>query len=285
MNTYGESSEYEARVECKTNTGCKACATLVGQSYITVQGHRLEYEGTGGRGADAPVMVFLHEGLGSLAMWKDFPGRCAQAAGCAALVYSRYGYGKSDPLKEARRVDFMHDEALKALPELLDKLAIERPILFGHSDGASIALIHAGAAGRLVRGVISVAAHLFVEDVAIRSIQAAKQIYETTDWREKLARYHSHPDSAFWGWNDIWLRPEFRRWNIEEYVPQITCPILAIQGEDDEYGTTEQIDRLARLTVNVEQLRLKNCRHSPHRDQPEAVIEATARFVLRLTDA
>ena len=228
------------------------------------------------------MIVFLHEGLGSLAMWKDFPEKCARACGCAAIVYSRYGYGKSGPLLEARRVDFMHDEALKTLPELLDKLKVEQPILFGHSDGASIALIHAGGAQRSVRGLILLAPHVFVEDVAIRSIQAAKQTYENTDWREKLSRYHSDPDSAFWGWNDIWLHPEFRAWNIEECLPRITCPILAIQGEDDEYGTMEQIERVSRLAPKVEVLKLRDCRHSPHRDQPGAVIAASAEFIQRI---
>lgn len=224
-------------------------------------------------------MVFLHEGLGSVAMWKDFPRRCAQAAGCDALVYSRYGYGCSDPIDARRRVDFMHDEALKTLPELLDHLKVERPILFGHSDGASIALIHAGGAQRDVRGVIALAPHVMVEDVGIASIEIAKRNYETTNLREKLARYHADPDSAFWGWNDIWLDPEFRAWNIEEYLPRITCPVLAIQGVEDEYGTLEQIERIAKAVPQTQVLALQQCRHSPHRDQTEAVIEAVSGFV------
>jgi pimeloyl-ACP methyl ester carboxylesterase len=251
-------------------------------SFLIVQGHSLEYEIVCQTGA--PMLVFLHEGLGSLAMWKDFPARCAEATGCGTLVYSRYGYGKSDALAESRGVGFMHDEALKELPELLEKLGIERPILFGHSDGGSIALIHAGGSGRAVRGLILMAPHVMVEDVSIRSIQAAKQAYETTNLRDKLARYHSDPDSAFRGWNDIWLHPDFRVWNIEEYLPRITCPVLAIQGEDDEYGTMEQIERIDRAIPRVELLKLANCGHSPHRDQPEAVIEAGTRFVHRIED-
>jgi len=188
-------------------------------------------------------------------------------------------------LLESRRVNFMHDEALKTLPELLDALDVRRPVLFGHSDGASIAIIHAGGARRPVRGLILLAPHVFVEDDAIRSIQAAKQTYLGTDWREKLARYHADPDSAFWGWNDIWLHPEFRAWNIEEYLPRITCPMLAIQGDDDEYGTMEQIERVSRLAPNVEVLKLRDCRHSPHRDQPESVIAAAAAFVRGTTSA
>jgi pimeloyl-ACP methyl ester carboxylesterase len=165
------------------------------------------------------------------------------------------------------------------LPELLDQLGIQRPILLGHSDGGSIALIHAGGSGRPVRGLVLMAPHLMVEDLSVRSIQAAKQAYETTNLREKLARYHSHPDATFWGWNDIWLHPDFRAWNIEEYLPRVHCPILAIQGEDDEYGTMEQVERIARAVPRTQVLKLKNCGHSPHRDQPDAVIERGARFI------
>jgi pimeloyl-ACP methyl ester carboxylesterase len=247
---------------------------------IAVQGHRIEYQWIDGPKSDAPVIVFLHEGLGSLAMWKDFPAHCAHAAGLRALVYSRYGYGQSDPLKEPRRPDFMHDEALKVLPELLDRLGIERPVLFGHSDGASIALIH--AASNPVRGVIALAPHVMVEDVAVMSIRAAKEAYQTTDLRAKLARYHADPDSAFWGWNNIWLDPEFRKWCIEDLLGSIECPVLAVQGFNDEYGTMEQIERIVRKVRAVEVLKLENCRHSPHRDQPDAVIEAGVRFLRRL---
>ncbi len=229
-------------------------------------------------------MLFLHEGLGSLAMWKDFPTRCARAAGCGALVYSRYGYGQSNPLREPRGPNFMHDEALKSLPELLDKLGVERPILFGHSDGGSIALIHAGGAQRPVRALILMAPHIMIEDISIRSIEAARRSYEATDLRDKLARYHSDPDSAFRGWNDIWLNPEFRNWNIDEYLPRITCPILAIQGEQDQYGTMEQIDCIARAIPGVDVLKLKQCGHSPHRDQPAAVIERVTQFVKGITN-
>ena len=253
-------------------------------AFIDIQGHRLEYELI-----RAPVprpsstLVFLHEGLGSLSMWKDFPERMIQASGCNALVYSRYGYGQSDALAAPRRVDFMHDEALESLPELLDKLHIDRPILFGHSDGASIALIYAGGSGRDVGGLILMAPHVMVEDLTIKNILMAKHSYRVTDLPTKLARYHANVDSAFRGWNDIWLAPEFRRWNIEEYLPRIDCPILAIQGEDDEYGTMEQITRIERGARDVETLKLPNCGHSPQRDQPQAVIEAATRFVRRVT--
>jgi pimeloyl-ACP methyl ester carboxylesterase len=250
-------------------------------SFASVQGRRIEYELL--RGASgAPVIVFLHEGLGSLAMWKDFPAKIVDATGCDALVYSRYGYGQSDPLSVPRRPDFMHEEALRSLPELLDKLAVENPILFGHSDGASIAIIHAGASERQVCGLILMAPHVMVEDVSITSIEAARGAYRTTDLPDKLARYHTDPDSAFRGWNDIWLDASFRDWNIEGFLPRIACPILAIQGEEDEYGTMDQIDRVARLAPRAELLKLQECRHSPHRDQPQAVIEAARAFVARL---
>lgn len=252
-------------------------------SFIVVQGHRLEYELIPAPGAaTAPCIVFLHEGLGSLSLWRDFPRRVVGATGLPALVYSRYGYGQSDPITAPRQTTFMHDEGLKALPELLDKLEIKNPILFGHSDGASIALIYAGGTRRPVTGLVLMAPHVMVEDVCIESIEAAKQAYATTDLRNKLARYHADPDSAFRGWNDIWLHPEFPQWNIEEYVRGVTAPVLAIQGEDDEYGTMEQIDRIARLVPDVELLKLRDCRHSPHRDQPQAVIDAVTRFVRRI---
>ncbi len=251
-------------------------------AFVTVQGRRLEYEFIPASGDGAPVIVFLHEGLGSLALWRDFPRQLVAATGCPALVYSRYGYGQSDPLAAPRRVDFMHEEALHALPELLDKLGIERPILFGHSDGASIALIHAGGAARPVTALILLAPHVMVEDVTITSIEAAKRAYQSTDLRAKLARYHADVDSAFWGWNDIWLDPAFRAWNIEEYLPRIPCPVLATQGEDDEYGTMEQVERIVRAVPGTEVLKLRNCRHSPHRDQPQAVIDASARFLARI---
>ncbi len=247
--------------------------------FIEIQGHRVEYQF---ERSGNPVMVFLHEGLGSLAMWKDFPSRCARACQCDALVYSRYGYGRSEGLTGARAVDFMHEEALKALPELLVKLEVQRPILFGHSDGASIALIY--AATHPAAGVIALAPHVMVEEVAIVSIRATKKVYETTDLRDKLARYHDHPDSAFWGWNDIWLNPEFRAWSIEEYLPKIECPVLAIQGFEDEYGTLEQIHRVEAGVQRVEVLKLEKCRHSPHRDRPDAVIQAVSRFVHNLRD-
>jgi pimeloyl-ACP methyl ester carboxylesterase len=250
---------------------------------VTVGVRRIELERIEIAGGGRPTLVFLHEGLGSVAMWRDFPARVAHATNSNALVYSRQGYGKSDPLAGPRTVRYMHDEALVVLPALLDALAIDRPILVGHSDGGSIALIHAGAGVRPVAGVLTLAAHVLVEDISVASIAAAKSAYETTDLRARLARYHADVDSAFWGWNRIWLAPEFREWNIEEYLPRIACPVLAIQGADDEYGTLEQLRRIGAKVRDVELLALADCRHSAHRDQPAAVIDAITRFVDRIT--
>jgi pimeloyl-ACP methyl ester carboxylesterase len=245
-------------------------------------GHRLEIERIDVGGAARPTLVLLHEGLGSVAMWREFPGRLAHATGCNAVVYSRYGYGKSDPLAGPHSVRYMHDEALVVLPELLDRVAVGRPILVGHSDGGSIALIHAGSGIRSVTAVVTLAAHVLVEDISVASIAAAKVAWDSTDLRGRLARYHDDVDGAFRGWNDIWLHADFRAWNIEEYLPRIACPVLAIQGEDDEYGTMEQMRRIAAGAPDVELVALEDCRHSPHRDQPEAVIGAITRFVDRV---
>jgi pimeloyl-ACP methyl ester carboxylesterase len=249
-------------------------------AFARIHGHRIEYEFV--PAAAAPVIVFLHEGVGSLSTWRDFPRQIAQATGCSTLTYSRFGHGHSDPLEAPRRVDFMHQEALQVLPELLDRLGVERPILLGHSEGGSIALIYAGGSGRAVPGLIALAPHVVVEDATVAGIRNAKTIFETTDLPQKLARHHADPGATFRGWNDIWLDPGFRDWNIEEFLPRVACPILALRGEDDEYGTMEQIDRIARLAADVELIKLRDCGHFPHRDQPEAVINAVARFIRRV---
>jgi pimeloyl-ACP methyl ester carboxylesterase len=179
----------------------------------------------------------------------------------------------------------MHDEALIVLPALLERLRIERPILLGHSDGASIALIYAGDPAHAPRGVIAMAPHVMVEDVSVQSIAQARIAFETTDLRRRLSRHHADPDGAFWSWNRIWLDPAFREWNIESCLPHIPCPILAIQGEDDEYGTMEQIERIARQARDVEVVKLADCGHSPHKDQPEATLSAIEAFVRRMLGA
>jgi len=251
---------------------------------VTVGDTRLEYVRlpSAHPREDTPAIVFLHEGLGSVAMWRDFPQRVADATGCEAVVYSRAGYGRSDPAPLPRSVRYMHDEGLTVLPALLAALELERPILFGHSDGGSIALLCAGGTDTPLAGVIAMAPHVMVEEISVTSIAQAEVAWQTTDLRVRLGKHHADVEAAFRGWNDIWLHPEFRDWNIEQYLPRIRCPVLAIQGEDDEYGSMAQIERIAAQAGDVELAKLADCRHSPHKDQPAAVIEAVTGFVARL---
>lgn len=256
--------------------------------FLHAGGHRLEYvllEPHVAQAGDRPVLVFLHEGLGSVAMWKTFPAQMVAATGCPALVYSRYGHGQSDKLAAARKVDYMHREAVEVLPEVLDRLGIAAPILIGHSDGASIALIHAGAGERPVRGVVAMAPHVFVEDMTVASIAQARATFQTTDLPTRLGRYHDDVVSMFAGWNDIWLHRDFRAWNIESYLQHIGVPVLVIQGEDDQYGTAAQVDAIARQVAGpVETLMLPDCAHSPHLSaNKDAVIGAIAAFVATLS--
>lgn len=251
-------------------------------AFAELAGGRIEYERIpGGGDGPRPEIVLLHEGLGSISMWRDFPRQVAAATGQDVLVYSRYGYGRSAPLRGPRPVRFMHDEALVVLPELLDALGVRRPLLLGHSDGGSIAIIHAGGSGREVAGLVLLAPHVMVEDRSVSSIAAAGAAYDRGDLRSRLARHHDDVDGAFRGWNDVWLSPAFRDWTIEEYLPALTCPVLAIQGEDDEYGTMEQIDRIARAAPDVELVKLAGAGHSPHRDRPREVLDAITRFAAR----
>ena len=241
---------------------------------VRAAGHAVNYEWVGEGSAQ---LVFLHEGLGSIRQWRDFPSKVAAAAGCRALVYDRYGYGQSDVLAEPRRtVRFMHDEALIALPEILTSLKIENPVLIGHSDGASIALIHAGA-GHAVRGVVAMAPHVFIEPVCLSSIEKAT----TLDLPSKLARYHRDARKTFYGWADVWLDPDFKGWDIrDDYLPGIRCPVLAVQGYDDEYGTMAQLDEIdARVAGPRTILKLEDCGHAPFRDQPASMLKAIEQFL------
>ena len=246
-------------------------------------GRSIAYEWIG-EGRGKPALVFLHEGLGSIHQWRDFPREVSEATGCPALVYDRYGYGQSDVLQEPRRdVSFMHDEALLALPALLKNLKITDPVLVGHSDGASIALIHAGA-GHAVRGVVAMAPHVFIEPLCLKSIDKAKEAFETTDLAQKLGRYHRDARKTFYGWADVWLDPQFKGWDIrDDYLPALRCPVLAIQGYDDEYGTMAQLDELARHAGGrCELLKLEACGHSPFGDQPEKTLAAVTAFIRRI---
>ncbi len=243
---------------------------------------RIECQWIGATRGDAPLVVFLHEGLGSVAMWKDFPARLCDAGGFRGLMFSRPGYGRSTPRAPDERwdVDFMHRQAHEVLPALFEALGIdEAPWLLGHSDGASIALLYAARFPNRVAGLVVLAPHIFVEDMTVANIEEARRAYVGTDLRQKLGRYHDDADSAFWGWNHIWLHPPFRHWNIEAELNAIRCPVLAIQGLDDEYGTLEQIEGIARRAPRTELLKLAGCGHSPHRDQPEALIAAAANFI------
>jgi pimeloyl-ACP methyl ester carboxylesterase len=226
--------------------------------------------------------VLLHEGLGSVAMWKDLPRRLAVRAGRDVVAYSRRGYGRSAPIEVPRDPSYMHREGEVVLPTLLAALEIPRAILFGHSDGASIALIAAATHSQLVAGLVLEAPHVFVEDVSIRSIAAARDAWGTTDLRAKLARYHDDVDGAFRGWNDIWLDPRFRDWNIEAYAAAITCPVLVVQGEADEYGTLAQVDAIAARIPRTERLIVPLAGHSPHRDAAYAVLNRVAAFTATL---
>ena len=270
-------------------------------SRLEVLGQHLEYRWIGPPPDDAPTIVFLHEGLGCQQMWRDFPDRMASATGCGALVYSRIGYGASDPVHGPRPIRFMHDEALKVLPAVLERLRLQEVILFGHSDGASIAVVYAGAHSRAFRGpllrrsegshkpvraLVLEAPHVFVEPVCIESIARISRAYETTRLRERLARNHgANTDSMFKTWTEVWLRPEFRQWNIEEYLPAIESPVLVVQGEDDEYGTLRQVDTVLRqVNGPTRSLVLTRCGHSPHSDQPDAVLEAASGFIRQTLD-
>ena len=251
--------------------------------HIVVGGLRLEYQDYPAHRPGLPCIVLLHEGLGCVAMWRHFPERLAAVTGCRVLVWSRAGYGHSQAYAEARTPRYMHREALEALPALLAELGIERPLLFGHSDGGSIALIFAGAFPEVPVGAIVMAPHEFVEEVTLTGILAAKTAWTATDLPEKLGRYHADVEQVFADWNDTWLSPAFRDWNIEEYLPKIRCPVLAIQGEDDEYATMRQIEAIAEQVAETTLLKLPECGHSPHRDQPAAVLGAVDAFVRRLS--
>ncbi len=256
-------------------------------AFVTAGGHRLEYEWAGARGdAGAPAIVMLHEGLGSVALWRDFPAAVHAATGFPVLVYSRWGYGKSEPIAQGPRpIDYMTAEGREVLPELLAKLEVARPILLGHSDGGSIALIQAGSGiGPAPLGVITMAAHVFVETVSTISIARARVAYEESDLRARLERFHDDVDGAFYSWNCTWLLPAFiRGFNIEADVARARCPITAIQGVQDEYGTVKQLDSIReRSQGRAEIVLLPDCRHSPHRDQREATLAAIRRHIARV---
>lgn len=253
---------------------------------LTIDGCRIETAWRGPAPDAAPTLVLLHEGLGCVAMWRDFPARLAARTGYGVLVYSRLSYGASDPGPE-RGLRYMHDEALRVLPALLDAAGVRKCILVGHSDGASIATLYAGGVQDFrVRGVVLMAPHFFVEDMNIASIEAAKRAYETGDLKSKLARYHRNVDAAFYTWNSAWLAPEFRAWRIDDALAYIRVPMLIVQGKDDQYGTLAQVETAERETYcPVESVVIEQCGHSPHLDRPEATLNAIAAFAERIFTA
>jgi pimeloyl-ACP methyl ester carboxylesterase len=237
-------------------------------------------------GDGSPTLVLLHEGLGCVALWRDFPQRLAEATGCGVFAYSRFGYGRSDPAPLPRPMDYMQDEARLVLPRVLDAAGIASCVLIGHSDGGSIAAVYAGAVqDARVRGLVLIAPHFFVEDMCIASIAQAKLAYDGGDLRTRLARYHADVDCAFRGWNDAWLDPRFRAFDLTGFLPEIGVPVLVLQGVDDPYGTVAQpqaVQRLVPAPVTVRML--GGARHAPHLEQPDASLAEIRRFTAALAE-
>jgi len=247
-----------------------------------VDGHWLEAAWIEARDPGRPAIVMLHEGLGSISHWKDFPSLLADATGAVVFLYSRYGHGRSDALNEPRPVDYMHHEAQVVLPEILRQAGIERPLLLGHSDGASIAIIYAGTFPDSTAGLILEAPHVFVEDLSVSSIAQARVSYQETDLSQRLGRYHTNVDALFWGWNNIWLDPGFRDWNIESFLDAIRCPVLVLQGTEDEYGTIRQIEAIQRRIPSASAIIIDDCKHAPHRDRSEATVSAICQLIQKV---
>jgi pimeloyl-ACP methyl ester carboxylesterase len=259
--------------------------TLADQGFFDLgQKMRLEYRMIGPRPDAAPTIVMLHEGLGCVGLWGDFPDRLAAATGAGVFVYSRAGYGKSSAVALPRPLSFMHAEARDVLPRLLDAIGLRRGLLLGHSDGASIAAIYAGSvADHRVRGLVLIAPHFFTEDMGIAEIARAKAAYDKGELRERLARWHTDVDNAFKGWSGAWLDPEFRQWDITEVLAYIRVPILIVQGEYDQYGTGKQIEvAQEECYCPVDVALLPAARHAPHREAAAATLKVVSEFANRL---
>lgn len=257
---------------------------LTDQGFIELPSMRLEYRMIGPRPDEAPTIILLHEGLGCVGLWGNFPEKLAEATGAGVFVYSRAGYGQSSPVKLPRPLTFMHEEANSVLPRLLAAIGFRRGLLVGHSDGASIAAIYGGSVqDHRVRGLVLMAPHFFTEDMGIAEIARAREAYATTDLRQKLARWHADVDNAFKGWNDAWLDPQFRKWDITEPLAYIRVPVLIIQGENDQYGTVKQIEVAQQeCYCPVDVALLPGIKHAPHREAPDATLQAIAAFSNRL---
>lgn len=256
-----------------------------GSGTIAVGGKTLEAACYGPPPGEAPTIVMLHEGLGCVALWRDFPRRLAQATGFGVFAYSRAGYGQSDPVDLPRPLDYMTREAVDVLPEVLEAVGFQYGILLGHSDGASIAAIYAGGVEDFrVRGLVLMAPHFFTEEGGLKAIAEAKAVYDNGDLRARLGKYHGDVDCAFRGWNDAWLDPGFKSWNIADSIDYLRIPVLAIQGVDDQYGTLAQIREIeSRIYSPVDVEILADCKHSPHVEQPERTLAAISEFCARLT--
>jgi pimeloyl-ACP methyl ester carboxylesterase len=257
---------------------------LADQGFLDLGDQRLEYRMIGPRPEAAPTLVLLHEGLGCVGMWGDFPEKLQAATGAGVFVYSREGYGQSSPAKLPRSLFFMHDEARKTLPRLLDAIGFQRGLLVGHSDGASIAAIYGGSVqDHRVSGLVLMAPHFIVEDVTSASIAEMRKTYETTDLRARLARYHADVDATVRGWSDVWLENDFQKWDLTEDLAYIRVPVLIIQGENDQYGTVRQVEiAQEECYCPVEVLMLPNCRHVPFREAPEPTLSAIVDFTRRV---
>ncbi|HEY5278140.1 MAG TPA: alpha/beta hydrolase [Pseudolabrys sp.] len=255
--------------------------------FLSIGAHSLEYRMLGPRPDHAPTIVMLHEGLGCVGLWGDFPEKLQRATGAGVFVYSRAGYGRSSPVALPWPLTYMQDEARDVLPALLDTIGFRRGVLLGHSDGASIAAIYAGThQDHRVGGLVLIAPHFFTEDTGIASIAEAKRAYESTDLKQKLGRWHRHVDNAFYGWNGAWLDSDFRKWDITEHLAYIRVPILIVQGEDDQYGTVKQIEAAEReCYCPVEVAILKGAKHSPQREAPATCLAVIAAFVDRIFGA
>ena len=251
---------------------------------ITANGKRLEGRCFGPSPGEAPTLVLLHEGLGSLGLWRDFPERLQAATGCGVFVYSRAGYGHSEAATLPRPLDYMEREAIDALPDVLSAIGFREGVLIGHSDGATIAAQYAGGVEDLrIRGLVLIAPHFFTEPMGLAAIADAKRDFETGDLREKLAKHHADPEAAFRGWNDAWLDPGFEEWNVAECIDYLRIPVLALQGRDDQYGTLPQIEEIeTRIYSPVDVEILEGCGHAPHVEKPEETLAAIADFVARL---
>jgi len=252
---------------------------------LVAAGKRLEYACFGQPPNEAPTLVLLHEGLGCTHLWRDFPRTLANATGFGVFAYSRAGYGKSAPAELPRPLDYMTREAMDVLPLVLDAIGIEAGVLLGHSDGGTIAAIHVGCiADRRIIGAVLVAPHFFTETASLVEIAKARDAFNTGDLRERLAKYHHDPDNAFLGWNDSWLHPDFKAWNVTDVLDDIRVPVLAVQGRDDPYGTLAQIDIVSERVTKapVTKLILDNCRHAPHREHGPAVVAELVRFCREL---